>query len=160
MSIVYLSLGSNIGEREAYINTAMKAIGYKIGNIQLKSKIYETQSWGYSGGNFLNMALQIFSVLSPEVILSHIRSIETELKRSRIAGEYSDRTIDIDILFYDETIVESKNLSIPHPQIQNRLFVLIPMMDIAPELKHPTLYKSITELAKECPDKGWIKEFK
>lgn len=160
MAIVYLSLGSNIGDRQAYLNKALQAVDNRIGKINLRSKIYETESWGYNGRNFLNMAVEVFTSLSPEVVLDNIRKIETELKRNRLAGEYSDRTIDIDILFYDEDIFESENLKIPHPQIQNRLFVLIPLMDIAAELEHPFLHKTIKVLAKECTDKGWIRESK
>ena len=159
MAITFLSIGSNIGDRLLYLNTAMQNIREKLGTIMSQSNIYETESWGYEGDNFLNMAIKIETRLKPADILIAIREIETELKRERQAGRYTNRTVDIDILFYNQEIVDTEELKIPHPHISERNFVLEPLMDIAPDLVHPQLNKTIKELAQACTDKSWITPF-
>ena len=143
MSKVYFSIGSNKGNRSGLINEAIDKIDIIIGKVVLKSSIYETKSWGFNSNNFYNICLLIESSISPDLILNKILIIEKEMGRLKTGDQYNDRCVDIDILFVDDIIVNSKNLIIPHPRIQLRKFVLTPMLDLAPDLIHPILNKSI-----------------
>ena len=119
----------------------------------LKSSIYETKSWGFNSNNFYNICILLESTLTPELILNKILTIEKDMGRLKTTDQYSDRCIDIDILFFDNMIVNSKSLEIPHPRIQLRKFVLTPMLELTPDLIHPILNKSIRQLELECDDK-------
>ena len=152
MSKVYFSIGSNKGNRSGLINEAIDKIDIAIGRVELKSNIYETKSWGFNSNNFYNICLLIESSISPDLILNKILIIEKEMGRLKTGDQYNDRCVDIDILFVDDIIVNSKNLIIPHPRIQLRKFVLTPMLDLAPDLIHPILNKSIIQLELECDD--------
>lgn len=152
MSKVYFSIGSNKGNRSQLINEAIDKIDIYIGRVELKSSIYETQSWGFKSNNFYNICLLIESSLSVESIFNKILKIEKDMGRLKSGNKYSDRCIDIDILFVEDIIVNSKNLIIPHPRLHLRKFVLTPMLDIAPDLIHPILNKSIKQLELECDD--------
>lgn len=152
MSKVYFSIGSNKGNRSQLINEATEKIDIYIGRVELKSSIYETQSWGFKSNNFYNICLLIESSLSVESIFNKILKIEKDMGRLKSGNKYSDRCIDIDILFVEDIIVNSKNLIIPHPRLHLRKFVLTPMLDIAPDLIHPILNKSIKQLELECDD--------
>lgn len=152
MSKVYFSIGSNKGNRSQLINEAIDKIDIYIGRVELKSSIYETQSWGFKSNNFCNICLLIESSLSVESIFNKILKIEKDMGRLKSGNKYSDRCIDIDILFVENIIVNSKNLIIPHPRLHLRKFVLTPMLDIAPDLIHPILNKSIKQLELECDD--------
>lgn len=152
MSKVYFSIGSNKGNRSQLINEAIDKIDIYIGRVELKSSIYETQSWGFKSNNFYNVCLLIESSLSVESIFNKILKIEKDMGRLKSGNKYSDRCIDIDILFVENIIVNSKNLIIPHPRLHLRKFVLTPMLDIAPDLIHPILNKSIKQLELECDD--------
>ena len=158
MSKVYFSIGSNKGNRSGLINEAINKIDIAIGNVELKSSVYESKSWGFNSNNFYNICLLIHSNLSPELILNKILIIEKDMGRLKSVDQYSDRCIDIDILFIDDTIVNTKNLIIPHPRMQLRKFVLIPMIELAPNLVHPVLNKSIRQLELECVDKDQPKK--
>tara|TARA_Y100000389_G_C17370414_1_gene468711 strand:+ start:183 stop:656 length:474 start_codon:yes stop_codon:yes gene_type:complete len=149
---VYFSIGSNKGNRSGLINEAIDKIDIAIGRVELKSNIYETKSWGFNSNNFYNICLLIESSISPDLILNKILIIEKEMGRLKTGDQYNDRCVDIDILFVDDIIVNSKNLIIPHPRIQLRKFVLTPMLDLAPDLIHPILNKSIRQLDLECDD--------
>ena len=153
MSKVYFSIGSNKGNRSGLINEAIDKIDIIIGKVVLKSSIYETKSWGFNSNNFYNICILLESTLTPELILNKILTIEKDMGRLKTTDEYSDRYIDIDILFFDNMIVNSKSLEIPHPRIQLRKFVLIPMLELTPDLIHPILNKSIRQLELECVDK-------
>ncbi len=153
MSKVYFSIGSNKGNRSELINEAIDKIDISIGKVQIKSCIYETKSWGFNSNNFFNICLLIESNLSPELILNKILIIEKSMGRLKSGNQYSDRYIDIDILFVDGIRVNTKNLIIPHPRLQFRKFVLTPMLELAPDLIHPILNKSIRQLDLECLDK-------
>ncbi len=153
MSKVYFSIGSNKGNRSELINEAIDKIDISIGKVLIKSCIYETKSWGFNSNNFYNICLLIESNLSPELILNKILIIEKSMGRLKSGNQYSDRYIDIDILFVDGIRVNTKNLIIPHPRLQLRKFVLTPMLEIAPDLIHPILNKSIRQLDLECLDK-------
>lgn len=152
MSKVYFSIGSNKGNRSQLINEAIDKIDISVGRVELKSSIYETQSWGFKSNNFYNVCLLIESSLSVESIFNKILKIEKDMGRLKSGNKYSDRCIDIDILFVEDIIVNSKNLIIPHPRLHLRKFVLTPMLDLTPDLIHPILNKSIKQLELECDD--------
>lgn len=154
MEEVYLLLGSNLGDREKLLAEAIERIIQRCGNITQMSSIYESEPWGFDNNNdFLNQVVVIETKLSPHQLLSVILEIEQELGRKRSKGKMVSRIIDIDILFYGEHIVDTHDLKIPHPSIQERRFTLIPLLEISPEMKHPVLRKTMRQLLKECPDK-------
>lgn len=156
MPIAYLSIGSNVGDRRLNLKNSLQEVKTIVGKITALSPVYESQSWGYDGLNFLNMAIKVETLLFPAELLIRINTIEANMGRVKIQGKYTDRPIDLDILFYDQAIINSDNLLIPHPHLQNRMFVLKPLNDIEPEFIHPVLFKSIAKLLEECPDQGWI----
>jgi 2-amino-4-hydroxy-6-hydroxymethyldihydropteridine diphosphokinase len=151
---LFISLGSNIGDRNNNLQKAIQLIADEIGQIVKLSSVYETEPWGFESiDNFLNMAIEVASNLAPEEILSKCLEIEQRLGRTRAHGSgYISRTIDIDILFYGDMIINSELLIIPHPHIANRSFVLEPLAEIAPEFTHPVLDKNMKELIKACTD--------
>ena len=146
MPRAYLSIGSNLGDRINYINKAIEKL--KQNNIKIikSSNIIETEPYGYKEqGKFLNMAVEIDSDLEPFELMELISRIESELGRIRTV-RWGPRVIDIDIIFYDSLTINEPDLKIPHPDMQNRLFVLKPLQEIAPDFVHPVLNKTITEL--------------
>jgi len=151
MSFVYLGLGSNMGDRFKNLNDALLLIKERLGNIVNESGIYKTEPWGFVPENFfLNMAVCLSTEVDPFDILKGVMMIEKSLGRTRKGTGYSSRTIDIDILFIDGVIIDHPDLVIPHPLIAERMFVLKPLMDIAPGFIHPLLNKSISDLISEC----------
>ena len=158
MSKVYFSIGSNKGNRSGLINEAIDKIDIIIGKVMLKSSIYDTKSWGFNSNNFYNICILVESELTPDLILNKILTIEKDMGRLKKTDLYSDRCIDIDILFFDNMIINSKSLEIPHPRIQLRKFVLTPMLELTPDLIHPILKKSIRQLEIECVDKDQPKK--
>lgn len=149
----YLGIGSNKGNKEKNIRTAINLISDMIGIIQKISNFYLTEPWGFiSNKDFLNCVVLIDTKLLPDKLLKQISEIEKQLKRIRKSSSYEDRTIDIDILFYENEIIKSENLIIPHPKLQERLFVLMPMNDISPEFIHPIYNQTISELLEKCTD--------
>jgi 2-amino-4-hydroxy-6-hydroxymethyldihydropteridine diphosphokinase len=158
---VFLGLGTNLGDREAYLNKAIEFIGKSVGRIDSFSDIYETEPWGFqSENNFLNMVIKVHTDLKPAVLMKKLLRIEEQLGRIRDSREYKSRTIDIDILLYSNLIINNSDLTIPHPMIQDRKFVLVPLCDIAPKMIHPVLNKAFVELLKECRDQREVKKFK
>jgi 2-amino-4-hydroxy-6-hydroxymethyldihydropteridine diphosphokinase len=153
MSIVYLALGSNLGDRLANLRAAVAALAPEV-RVLAESSVYETPPWGYTDQPaFLNMALQAETDLEPLALLRHLKSLETRLGRE--AGfRYGPRVIDLDILFYDDRIVNEEGLTIPHPRLHERAFVLVPLVEIAPELVHPVRGKTLTEMLGEVDVKG------
>lgn len=152
---VVLSLGSNQGNRRENIENCIQLIHQKIGLIVCASKVYESPSWGFSSDAFYNCALLLHTSFSSEKILRKITAIENELGRVRKnSNSYEARMIDIDIIAIEDQIFNSENLTIPHPQMQNRLFVLVPMLDLKLEWQHPILHKSVSELLDLCEDKS------
>ncbi len=152
----YLSLGSNIPDRADNIRRAIEEIGKHVGNITKQSPIYQTESWGYSDDDYLNKAIAVETALTPSQLLKTINDIEASLGRVRSGNGYEARTIDIDILFYNDETIDTPSLTIPHPHIALRRFVLLPMADIAPDFIHPTLNKTISQLLNECKDAGKV----
>ena len=153
MSKVYLSIGSNKGNRSVLINKAIDEIEKKVGIIISRSSIYQSKSWGFDSNDFYNLCLLIDTDIVPKSLLVNLKKIEKSMGREDIDGSYSDRFIDIDILFYDNIITDSEDLKIPHPKIEIRKFVLVPMLEIADNYVHPILNKTIKELDNDCSDK-------
>jgi 2-amino-4-hydroxy-6-hydroxymethyldihydropteridine diphosphokinase len=148
----FLLIGGNIGNRLQYLSRAREILLTLPLTIERTSAIYETEAWGIEAQEkFLNQVLRIKTGLSPTALLSAVLSIEEKMGRKRQL-KYGPRTIDIDILFYNKEIIHSTKLNIPHPQLQNRRFVLVPLVEIAPELEHPVLHKNLTELLNDCND--------
>ena len=150
MAIVYLSLGSNIGDRVGYVQQATSLLGACENiNIVSTSSFYETEPWGMESENwFVNAVIQITTTLEPEQLLAECQRIENQLGRKRTDKniEYSDRTIDIDIIFYDNIIINTPTLTIPHKHFHRRVFMLIPMLEIAPDFVHPFFGKTVENL--------------
>ena len=153
MPQLYLSLGSNEGDREALLHQAIDAIDHLIGPVGGIATFIETEPWGFESPHpFLNTTLVLTTSLSPLEVLDRTQEIERQLGRQRksVAGHYHDRPIDIDLLFYDDLILESERLTLPHPLMHLRRFVLEPLAEIAPTIVHPTLLgRSIEELYTE-----------
>ena len=150
MNTVYIQLGSNIGERKSYIAKSMEQIEENIGEIITKSSIFETIPWGYENqDNFLNSVIKIKTPFDAFKVLQKSQTIEDNLGRER-NEKWGKRTIDIDILFYNNEIINTTKLNIPHPLIQKRKFVLVPLSEIAPNYIHPILKKNISTLLSEC----------
>jgi deoxyguanosine kinase len=152
---VVLSLGSNQGDRLRNIELCLQLIHQEIGTIIRVSSLYETPSWGFDSDAFYNCALVIHTFASAEKILEQVLSVERQLGRIRgEASGYQSRIIDIDLITFDSEIIETENLQIPHPFMQNRNFVLLPMMDLNLDWKHPILHKKIAELLEVSPDES------
>jgi 2-amino-4-hydroxy-6-hydroxymethyldihydropteridine diphosphokinase len=150
MPMVFLGLGSNIGNKEVYINKAITFIS-KLYTVKKTSRLYLTEPVGkITQGWFLNCVVEILTDVDPKKLLSSFKSIERKLGRTKTVKN-GPRTIDIDILFYGNCVIKTKTLVIPHPLVQERLFVLQPMMDINPDFIHPILKKSIHELYNDQP---------
>ncbi|MHB9140391.1 MAG: 2-amino-4-hydroxy-6-hydroxymethyldihydropteridine diphosphokinase [Paludibacter sp.] len=148
MAFVYLGLGTNLGEKERNLHDAVSALGFEVGNVLRLSAFHASLPWGFESPNdFLNAVVLIETNLSPSKLLNKTQEIEKNLGRIKKSNvNYTDRIIDIDILFYDNLIIEQPKLKIPHPLIMERDFVLIPLAEIAPDLIHPVLKKKIFEL--------------
>lgn len=152
MAKVYLLTGGNVGDSLKTLERANGLIQEKVGTIIKSSSVYKTAAWGKTDqDDFLNQVLQTNTTLSPIGLMDILLDIEMELGRKRLE-KYGPRIIDLDILFYDDLIINSDRLTIPHPQIQNRRFVLEPLNELEPELVHPLLKKSISKLLEECQD--------
>ncbi len=149
----YLLLGSNLGNREKLIAEALALLEARVGEILQISGIYETAAWGKTDQpGFLNLAIEIDTVLDPSQLLEAVLKIESDLGRTR-HEKWGSRLIDIDIIFYGEEIInQMEQLQIPHPEMQNRKFVLLPMAEIAPTVIHPVLKKSVSELLDNLED--------
>lgn len=151
-----LSLGTNIGDKMHFLTQSKTLISDKIGSILLSSSIYETEPWGIDNqDSYLNQVISVQTNLSPYELLDNIHKIEKDLGRIREI-HYGPRTIDIDILYYGNRILDSENLKIPHPQIQKRRFILVPLSEIIPEMPHPLLKKTSQELLDEVKDEGKV----
>lgn len=153
---VYLGLGSNVGDRMGQLRKATELISKNIGKVAKKSHFYETQPWGNKEQDpFINQVLMVNTTLDPRDILKEITQIEREMGRARKETEkWGPRTIDVDILLYGKRVVRDKGLEVPHPELHKRAFVLVPLMEIAPDYEHPILKKQIDELFMDCDDES------
>lgn len=159
MNAAFLSLGGNLNDRLEIINAATEAIG-KIGTLLKTSAIYETAAWGSkSEKKYLNRVVKITTSLSSAELLAQILLIEKQAGRKRKGHQYSDRILDIDILFFNDETIKTKNLTVPHPRLQLRKFVLVPLCNIDKKFKHPVLKKSMQTLLSECGDDLRVAEF-
>jgi deoxyguanosine kinase len=150
---IILSLGSNLGNKKQLLEQAIEMIHENVGTVIRVSNLYETPSWGFDGKSFFNLVLLMHSSKSAPKILSILQKIEKKLGRQPKKGAvYENRPIDIDIIFFNNEVIELENLEIPHPQMQFRKFVLQPMIDIETSFTHPKLKKNIAQLLKDCMD--------
>ncbi len=157
MTIVYLSLGTNLGDRLSHMNAALDSLPPDV-EITKRSPVYETPAWGYEDqGPFLNMAIEGQTELEPLALLARIKQLETDLGRGP-SFRWGPRIIDIDILFYDEEVLDTPELTIPHPRLQERAFVLVPLADIAPDWTHPVLNETVRQMLEQVDARG-IKPF-
>ncbi|MTI22173.1 2-amino-4-hydroxy-6-hydroxymethyldihydropteridine diphosphokinase [Fulvivirga sp. RKSG066] len=149
---IYLLLGTNLGDKKMQLSLAKTAISEQIGEIRQESSIYETAAWGKTDQpSFLNQVVEICSDLDPVKMLEVINTIEQKMGRLR-QEKWGERLIDIDILYYKNQICNEPDLQIPHPGIPNRRFTLVPLVELAPNFKHPVLNKTNTELLHACED--------
>jgi 2-amino-4-hydroxy-6-hydroxymethyldihydropteridine diphosphokinase len=158
MNVSYILTGSNLGNRLEYLMNAKEAIAKTTGPVVHASSIYETVAWGLEDQpSFLNQALEIHTTFSASLLLDRLLKIEEDLGRKRDV-KYGPRLIDIDILFFNNEVIEQKGLTIPHPQLHNRRFALQCLDDIAPTFVHPVFNKSVRELLVECVDPLAVKK--
>lgn len=155
----YIALGSNLGDRLALLRSARSRLAQHpaAGGCQ-SSPLYETAPVGGPDGQgpFLNAVLRLTTALSPQQLLAHCLTIESELGRTRNVY-WGPRTIDLDLLLFDDLLLETTQLHLPHPRLHLRRFVLLPLADLAPGLLHPLLRQSMTDLAADCPDTGAVR---
>ena len=148
MSIIYIALGTNLGDRLANLRSAIESFAPEL-RVTRESTIYETPPWGFTDQPaFLNMVIEAETNLDPRALLVYLKKKEDELGRVKNFRN-GPRLIDLDILFYDDLIMNEENLIIPHPRLHQRAFVLMPLADIAPELEHPLIEKTIIELLQD-----------
>lgn len=160
MHSTYLLLGSNIGDRQKNLTAAFQALENLTGRIIKASQVYETAAWGKEDqAAFLNQVVLIQTPLTPAALLQETQEIETKLGRIR-EEKWGARLIDLDLLFYDDLILQTDNLTLPHPQLHLRRFTLMPLAEIAPELRHPVLHKTVADLLENCPDMLEVNIFK
>ena len=148
MAIAYLALGTNIGNKRRNMITAAALLAERVGDVLALSGFYETEPWGFQSENtFLNAALQLDTSLSPLELLKATQEIEIEMGRTQKSnGAYHDRIIDIDILLYDNLVLQTPELTLPHPLMHERLFVMEPLAEIAPNVIHPVFKKHVISL--------------
>lgn len=152
---VYLSLGTNLGDRAANLKQAVSSLPPQM-TVKARSNVYETPPWGFTEqGPFLNQVVMATTYLEPELLLKHLKRLETALGREA-TFRYGPRLIDIDILFYDDLVLNTPLLTVPHPHLHERGFVLIPLMDIAPDLVHPVTGISVREMILLCDTAGIV----
>ena len=155
---VFLLLGSNLGDREGYLQKATELIETELGKATQKSSIYETEAWGKTDEpNYLNQVVRIDTALPAREVLEKVLQIETKMGRIR-EEKWGSRIIDVDILFYGQDIINEPGLIVPHPQLHNRKFTLEPLSEMASDLQHPVLKKSIFQLKSELKDNLIVKK--
>lgn len=159
--VVFIGLGSNLGDREVFLRKALDFIDERAGVVVSSSPVYETEPWGFpSEENFLNMVAEIRTEMTPDDLLQELLHIEFRMGRVRSGQGYSSRKIDLDILLYNNLTIHKHGLRIPHPLMHERRFVLVPLCDIAPGIIHPVFKKPISVLLEECKDKSQVIRYK
>ncbi len=158
MHQLFLLLGSNISPRQKYLEHAISAIQSDIGSIWKSSGVYESPPLGFEAEvNFLNQVLWVETKLKPQEVLVRIQKIENHHGRQRIGKAMMSRTLDIDILYYDKLVIKTPGLTVPHPRLHLRRFTLLPLVEIAPRLIHPSMKMDQSELLKACLDQSDVK---
>lgn len=159
MNTVYLLLGSNMGNSNTQLSKAIDNVEKKIGRVTRQSSLYATAAWGNTiQPDFLNQVIIVETKLPAEQTMQIILSIEKKMGRIRTVKN-APRIIDIDILFFNKEIIHEEQLTIPHPQIPNRRFVLVPLNELSPNFKHPVINQTIHKLFIHCSDKLNVKKF-
>lgn len=152
---VYISIGSNVGQRKVNLQKAVFHMDKHIGSVKALSPLYNAPAWGFESEDFLNACVKLESELSPTKCLESLLAIEKQMGRERTASEgYQSRIIDLDIIYYGAAIINQDNLIVPHPRMAQRNFVLRPLADIAPQFYHPILKKDSRNLLQQCRDKS------
>lgn len=160
MHKVYLCIGGNLGDRLDNIHETHDFISFNMGEIIAMSSIYESSPWGMTGvEDFLNQVILIETELNPIQLLQEIKELEEYYGRERKPGQYLSREMDVDILFWNDEVLEMEKLTVPHPRITERRFVLVPLAEVAPDLMHPSLKKSILELLAICTDESKVLKY-
>lgn len=158
---VILLLGSNMGNRVEFIQFGIEELQAHAGNIKQQSSLYESESWGYNSYAFINLAVIITTALGADDLLNLLKDIEKKAGRFKSNKQaYEDRTLDIDILFFNNQVIKKNHLQIPHPRLQERNFALKPLNEIVPDYVHPVLHKSIHQLLAGSSDKSRVTVFK
>ncbi len=160
MAIAYLLVGGNLDNTVEKFDRLKDMLQNQIGEILCFSKLYHSAPWGFESSHpFINQAIAVQTALAPKELLAEIQEIEKLFGRKRNnSNQYEDRIMDIDIIFYDNEVINKEDLRIPHPQMHRRNFVLCPLKEIAPIYIHPVLKRTVTELFLECEDEGRVGE--
>ncbi len=159
---VFISIGSNVGDREANSLKAIRLLGADAQKARVvkASSLYETEPWGVTDQRrFINAVVEISTILEPEALFEFLKSIESAMGR-RTARRWGERIIDLDIIFYGDLVYNGRGLTIPHPFVHERAFVLIPLMEISPEFVHPVLGKTVKELAMAAQGISGVRRIK
>lgn len=157
MNTVHLSLGTNLGNKLDNLNRALQKLS-QLGTIQNISSVYQTPPWGFESDDFYNIALTLQTSIASSTLIDQLLDIEKELGRIRKESSqgYSSRPLDIDIIFFNDEIIQTKKLEVPHPRMQDRKFVLIPLIEIVQNYQHPVLKTSLEQLLTTCTDTSEI----
>ena len=156
---VYLSLGSNLGNRLSHLQKCIFKLNESLGQVTMISSIYENAAVGFEGGDFLNVCILLETESSADRVIKEILRLEQKMGRERLGnGNYTSRTLDADIIYFNEEIISNEHLTVPHPRMQERNFVLKPLADIAPQLYHPVLKKDTRNLLQQSKDNNPLKK--
>ncbi len=152
-----MGLGTNLGNRHENLVTARQYLSDRAGKIMAVSGIYESAPWGYESGNFFyNQCLELETKHPPHILLEIMQEIEQLMGRVKVSAGYADRIIDLDLLFYDDLVIQSGGLKIPHPRMEERAFVLVPLADISPDKVHPGTGLTVEQLLDRCAEKDSV----
>lgn len=159
---VFISLGSNMGDRLRQLSLAVKAIGQHCGPVVKASSVYETEPWGFDAAlSFFNQVISIEPILDAPALMECLLEIEQQLGRKRAPGDaYTSRLIDLDLLYFRNQVIETEKLIVPHPRLHLRRFVLVPLTEISPDFIHPVLLTNHKELLSNLADEGLVKKIK